>query len=60
EKVRAAGADTLAAIPGFDAETVAAVLAAAGPSPAPTPVDVAATDATPETETDEKVTAPPE
>lgn len=33
EKVRAAGAEALAAIPGFDAETVEAVLAAAGPAP---------------------------
>jgi N utilization substance protein A len=48
EKVRAAGAEALAAIPGFDAETVAAVLAAAGPAPEPAP------------ETDENATAPPE
>ena len=64
EKVRAAGADTLLAVPGFDAETVAAVLAAAGPAPEPStepaPVDAAATEATSETETDDKVTAPPE
>lgn len=33
DKVRAAGAEALAAIPGFDAETVEAVLAAAGPAP---------------------------
>ncbi len=32
EKIREAGAEALAAIPGFDAETVAAVLAAAGPA----------------------------
>jgi N utilization substance protein A len=37
EKVRAAGADALLAIPGFDAETVEAVLAAAGPAPEPEP-----------------------
>jgi N utilization substance protein A len=33
EKVRAAGAEALSAIPGFDADTVEAVLAAAGPAP---------------------------
>lgn len=32
DKIREAGAEALAAIPGFDAETVAAVLAAAGPA----------------------------
>ena len=32
DKIREAGAEALAAIPGFDAETVEAVLAAAGPA----------------------------
>jgi len=36
EKIRTAGSDGLLAIPGFDAETVEAVLAAAGPAPEPT------------------------
>ncbi|GMV23805.1 MAG: transcription termination factor NusA [Vicinamibacterales bacterium] len=34
DKIREAGAEGLSAIPGFDAETVEAVLAAAGPAPA--------------------------
>jgi N utilization substance protein A len=33
DKIREAGAEGLAAVPGFDAETVEAVLAAAGPAP---------------------------
>ena len=36
EKIREAGSEGLLAIPGFDAETVDAVLAAAGPAPEPT------------------------
>ena len=40
-EVRAAGAEALSALPGFDAETVAAVLAAAEsvPEPAVKPAD---------------------
>ncbi len=41
DKIREAGAEGLSAIPGFDAETVEAVLAAAGPVP---DVQAAATD----------------
>jgi N utilization substance protein A len=44
DKIREAGADALAAIPGFDAETVTAVLAAAGPAPAPATADTEATE----------------
>jgi len=36
DKIRTAGSEGLLAIPGFDAETVEAVLAAAGPAPEPT------------------------
>jgi N utilization substance protein A len=54
DKIRSAGAEGLAAIPGFDAETVEAVLQAVGPAPEPQPEDetgtedVSTEDATPE------------